>query len=494
MNSPRRAFIMSSIEQYLALIINVTVMATMARLLTPDAIGHAVIALGIGSIALSLREFVTPDFLIQKMEVVQSDIRTSFTVLFMMTTVVAAALLYFSEEIAAFYDAPELSFFLFVMTMSAFADVVAQPIIALLRRDMAFGTLAKIRTLALLVSALTTIVLGSLGVGYISYVWGMLANSLMLALITVAVVPHSIGSICRPSLASWRAVLAFGGFKGASQAVDRIYEAVPQLIIGKAMSMTSAGLYNRANTVCGIPDRIIMSAFYAMAFPTLAASVRDGKDIKQAYLHTLSYLSVLYWPGVLMIAVTADPIVHLVLGPRWDEAILLVRVMSVAAVFWFAVIVTNPLLLALGQNRDAFLSSFLSRSVAATVLCGASTYSVVVVALSQFVSLPAQMLIAIYFAKKHLAFTLVELLSAVWPSVFVTSLSLLGPLVLLMANGGNTDFTMVQFGSSILSAGMGWVLGLVMTRHPFLVEVQLILKTVVGLTSGLRRWFSAAGA
>lgn len=485
---------MSSIEQYLALIINVTVVATMARLLTPDGMGHAVTGIGIGAITLSLREFVTPEFLIQKREIDHHDIRTSFTVLFLVTSLITVGLMALSLEIAAFYDSPELPLFLFLVMMSAFAEVISQPIVAVLRRNMAFGVLANIRTAALLVSALTTIGLGTLGLGYLSYGWAMLASSITLALLTAFVTPFSLSTAFKPSFASWKAVFAFGCFKGASQTVDRIYENVPQLILGKVISMTSVGLYNRANTVCGIPDRIIMSAFYAMAFPALAASVREGENIKQAYLKTLSYLSVLYLPGVLMIAVTADPIVHVVLGPQWEEAILLVRLMALAAVFWFAVIVTNPLLLALDQNRDAFLSSLLSRSAAAIALCSASTYGVLAMVLSQFVSLPVQMLIAVYFAKKHLDFTTAELLAVVYPSLIVTLFSLAGPLVLLAANGANTDIGALQFGLTLLCAGCGWLIGLLIVKHPFLTEVRLITQLIMTASVRVCRRVLTAGA
>ena len=51
MNTARRAFVIASIEQYLALLINVVVVATMARLLTPDAAGHV----GLTETALKLQ-------------------------------------------------------------------------------------------------------------------------------------------------------------------------------------------------------------------------------------------------------------------------------------------------------------------------------------------------------------------------------------------------------------------------------------------------------
>ncbi|RYE64603.1 MAG: hypothetical protein EOO83_00765 [Oxalobacteraceae bacterium] len=490
----RRAFIMSSIEQYVAMTINVAVVAVMARLLTVDGIGHVVTGMGIGAIALSIREFVTPEFLIQRPTIDEKDLQSSFTLLFAITVVVSAGVMALAYPIAQFYDSPELPLFLFVVMISAFAEIISLPVVATMRRNMAFGALANIRTASLLVSASLTILLGYLGVGYMSYAWGMLVGSVALAVLAAFVTPYRLSLICKPSLASWRSIVAFGRFKGASQAIDRIYETVPQLLLGKIISMSSVGLYNRANTVCGIPDRIIMSAFYAMAFPALAASFREGKNIKRAYLDTLSYLSCIYWPGVLLIAVTADPIVQLVLGEQWHDAILLVRLLSLAAVFWFSVIVINPLLLALGENRDAFLASLACRSSATVLLCAASAYGVTAMALSQFVALPLQMLISLAFAKKHLAFTPRELASAIWPSIVVTVFALAGPLMLLAANGWDTDMGLLTFAITLLIAVAGWLPGLVITRHPFLNEVRLIWTSLFKATPWLRRHFPALGA
>jgi O-antigen/teichoic acid export membrane protein len=494
MSTIRRAFVLASVEQYLALVINVTVVATMARLLTPEAVGLAVTATGIVAIALSLREFVTPEFLIQRPEINERDLRTSVTLLFIVTALVAVCVMAAAGPLSLFYSSPDLNVFLLLAILSALAEVISQPIIAVLRREMAFGILANIRTVALMVSAVTTITLAWLGFGYVSYGWGMLASAMTLAALASAVSTHSLASILRPSLASWQEVAAFGRFKGASQAVDRIYESLPQLILGKIVSMSSVGLFNRANTICGIPDRIIMSAFYAMAFPALASSMREGRNIKQSYLGTLSYLSVLYWPGLIMIAITAQPIVHAILGPKWDEAVPIVRILALAAVFWFAVIVTNPLLLALGCNRDAFLSSLISRCLAALAICTASTYGVTAMALSQFISLPIQMLVALYFVRRNLNYGIGDLISALIPSVAVTLFSIACPLAMLAVNGWQSNFSAFEFMTILLLAGIGWLAGLLIVQHPFLAEVKIIAQAALNIVIRARRRFPVLGA
>lgn len=489
----RRAYMMASLEQYFALLINFTVLVIMARILTPGEIGEAVTGLAIAVVAFSAREFVTSEFLIQRGTVDVETLRTALTLQVAVSVMIAAALVALSGLITRFYAAPDLSFFLSLAAVAGVIEALAQPVIALLRREMGFGVLACIRTAVSLTAALFTIMLAALGFGPIAFAWGMLSGSLMLAILAVTCSPFPAAAIFRPGLARWREVLSFGLFKGAALVVERLHETVPQLILGRIASMTSVALYNRSNTLCGIPDRIIMSAFYSMAFPALASRVRDGHDIEKTYLGVLAYLSVLYWPGVVLISLLAPSIVGIVLGPQWTEAVPVVRLLALAAVFWLPVIVTGPLLLALGRNRDAFLASLVSRCLAAGILCAASLHGVMAMALSQFVSLPLQMVVALAFVHRHVRFSLSGLAAALMPSAVVTGFSLVGPVALL-AMPGHQEAGLLVFAGAILLAGGGWLAGLLATRHPFLIELQVLLNAGRDRARRLRRFLVASGA
>ena len=489
----RRAYVMASLEQYLALLINLTVLATMARVLTPGEIGEAVTGLAIGLVAFSAREFVTPEFLIQRQAVDCEALRTSMTLQLAMSAAIAAALVLASGLLGHFYATPDLSFFLLLMALAGLGEAVALPGIALLRRNMTFGTLAGIRTAVSLVTGTTTIALGATGFGPVSFAWGAIAGAITLAILTLTVSPFPLSVLLRPSLAAWREVLDFGMFKGAALVVERLHESVPQLILGRIASMTSVALYNRSNALCGIPDRIIMSAFHSMAFPALAKRVREGHDIEKTYLDVLAYLSVLYWPGVTLVCLLAPSIVGIVLGPQWAEAVPVVRLLALAAVFWLPCIVTGPLLLALGRNRDAFLASLISRCLAAGVLCTASLHGVMAMALGQFVSLPLQMLVALIFVHRCVPYSLRGLVAALVPSAVVTGFSLGGPLLLLGVHG-QREPSLAQFALSLLLAGVGWLIGLCLTRHLFLNELRIVLGAGRSQADRLRRFLAASGA
>ena len=94
---------MATGEQYLRLAINFISIAAISRLLTPTEIGVSVIGTGIVLIALGLREFATSDFLIQRPEITPADVRASFTIVFLLTALIAIAMFWVAPWFARFY-------------------------------------------------------------------------------------------------------------------------------------------------------------------------------------------------------------------------------------------------------------------------------------------------------------------------------------------------------------------------------------------------------
>lgn len=483
MSRVRRAFLMASLEQYLALAVNFIAIAVLARLLTPSEIGLAVVAMGITAAVFSLREFATAEFLIQRTTVEHRDVRTAFTVMMAFTLALGAGIYFIMQPLAAAYHQADLPRFLMLGIIAAFIEVVSQPAIAMLRREMAFGVIARIHTVAAIATAAVTILLAWLGYGYMSYAWGLVASAV--AISTLTFIARPAWDSFRPSLASWRDVASFGRYRGATSVIERAYETIPQLLLGWFMPMSTVAFYNRANAICSIPDRILLSAVFSVAFPAFAVEVREGRGVKRAYLRALSYITVIYWPALMLLVITADTVVRILLGPNWTEVVPLVQVLSLAALAWFPIVPANSLLLATGNNRDAFLSTFVARCAGVVILCSASFYGVMALAASQLVALPLQMIVALHYVRKHIDFEPRELLAEILPSAIVALCSMAGPLGLAAALGWRFDFSIGEFCLVCLLGAVGWAGGLFATRHPFLDEVRSLLQAAGSRTGGL---------
>ena len=485
----RRALAMAASEQYLRMAIGFGSIAAISRLLTPTEIGVSVIGTGIVLIALGLREFATSDFLIRCEQVAPGDVRSSFTVLFLLTALITSAMFALAPWLGSFYGEEKLTAFLRVGAIAGLIEALSLPITGLLRRDMAFGKLAFINTSSVMVNALTTVLLAVLGFSYMSIAWSMVAAAVTTTGLSFYF--HRHPGILRPALTCWRAILAFGGYNGVSFLINRVYEGLPQLILGYMLPHAAAGLYNRANVTAGIPDKIVLTSVLAVAFPALAAEVRKGRAIKEPYLRALALITVLYWPSLVLLALLAQPVVLLLLGPQWPAVIPLLQVIAIAALAWFPVVLTSPVLLALGATRDRMLADLVGRSGAAIVLCssaifGIAHFGVMAMAASQLISLPFQMVVALWFVRRHVPFRWLEIPAALWKSAVVTATSAAGPICVVAFPTFSFDLSIAATLLAVAFAAAGWLIGVFVTRHPAALELRQAAEAI-GITTLVRR-------
>ena len=471
MTGVRRAFLMNTAERYSVLAVQFLIITVVSRLLTPAEIGISVVGSGIMTMALSLREFATSEFLVQRKEVTRDDVRTSFTVLLLLNLLISGGLFVLTPWVAGFYGEDALARFLHVTIAACLIETVVLPVTALLRRNMAFGTLATINAAAAIVGALVSVTLAALGFSYMSFAWALLASSTTTTVLSLCFRPDFW--IFRPSLRAWRSALAFGGFNGATIVLTRVYDALPQLVLGRFLPLATVGLYNRAVMICGIADRVILSGVFSVAYPAFAGEVRKGSNLKDAYLQGLGYITVLYWPAFVVLGLLAQPIVTLLLGDQWLDIVPLVRIISAASVFWFPVILTYPVLVSLGAIRDNLMAKLVSVVVCGPILCLASMFGLVAMALSQFLTLPFQMIVALWFVRRHVPFQWKEIPAAIGRSAAVTVFSAIGPAGVI-ASARTFD---ISIGAALFAGGLaalGWGAGLLVTHHPFAKEIRTV--------------------
>jgi O-antigen/teichoic acid export membrane protein len=476
----RRALVMAAGEQYFRLAIQFASIVIVSRLLTPAEIGISVIGMGIMAIAIGLREFATSDFLIQRPDVSQDDIRTSFTLLFLLTALISGALFVGAPWLGGFYGEDGLADFLRVVAVGALIEALALPIRGVLRRDMAFGTLALINTTAALVMVVTTILLALTGFSFMSTAWATLAAAATTALLSFHLGPNLSGF--RPTLKSWRSVLSFGGYNGASYVIGQAYETLPQLVLGTLLPPSSVGLYNRAVMVSKIPQMVFLTSVFTVAFPALAAEIRRGGRLKEPYLRAVGYITAVYWPAIALVVVLAHPLVSLLLGHQWLAVIPLLQIVALAYLAWFPDPLTTPVLLAVGANRDRAMVLFVGRSVSLIALCFAASLGVMAMAASQLVIIPYMMAVALYYVRRHIAFEWRELGAALWKSLLVTGLTVTGPIGVIALSEAGFDLSVAATALAVLLAAVGWLGGILLTRHPILVEFRKVGYALVEAT------------
>lgn len=470
MSSIRRALALTTIDRYVMLVFNFGTIAIVSRLLTPQEIGFSYIGTAITGLALVVREFATANFLIQKPDLSVEDVKTSFTILLGVSLIMVLGLVVSSPWIASIYHEPALSTYLRIASIAMLCEAFSGQVVALLKRDLAFGRTLRINVAVTITQAVTTVVLAAWGFSYMSFAFAWLLSAAVGVVLSVIYRP-AFGSWSF-SLAKWRDVLGFGVYNGLGTFVVRIYESTPYLLLGRLISPNAVGILGRAQNVCMVPEKMFLGGLLSLAFPAFSAQVREGRDLKPMFLHAVTLITGVQWPALVTLALLADPAVHILLGSQWSSAVPIVQIIALAFLFAFYADFPSALLNSLGQFRENLWRAAIAYPISAVIMMCAAYFGLYAIALSMLIVMPLQSYVAVYYLRRHIAFSWADLWKAVQQSALVSVTTAAGPLLVAAVLGGRFDFGPFATVFAVAGAGIGWLSGLWLMGHPLLPEIM----------------------
>jgi O-antigen/teichoic acid export membrane protein len=465
----RRSVIYSFINRYTVTAINIVMTAVLSRLLTPNEIG--VFILGAAAVALieTVRDFGVSSYIIQEPQISPLGIRTTFTILLVTSATFAAIVFFAAMPLAEFYGDGRVASVLRITAFGFLAGPFAGPNMALLKRDMLFAAIAKIEIAGAVVNSVVAVGLALAGDGYLSLAWASVTSSVTIAVGAMAVHPRLW--MFRPSLAEWRKVASFGGYSSATGFVNILFQTLPQLILGRLLSLDAVAAFSRATAICQLPDRMFLAVFQPLMLPAIAAEARNGNNLKQLYLRSAGNLAVVVWPALICMACLAELIVRLLLGSKWLDVIPLVRWISIASLFMFPAILTYPLLVSLGRIRDTLVSSLISLPTSMVIICLAAVWGgIIAVAASLILTNLIVLFVAVAFIQRYVALTWTEFARALSKSALVTLCTACVPLLALAIGG--SDLSIVSAMAVAIAAVLVWLVALQATEHSLFDELR----------------------
>ncbi|MFZ2099317.1 MAG: oligosaccharide flippase family protein, partial [Oricola sp.] len=418
--------------------------------------------------------------LIQKPDLTPEDIRAAFSVILILTLIVALALAVSSAPLARLFEEPGLERYLKVISCCILVDTFSTYVISLLRRDMAFGKVAILNTTLAVTSAVVTVTLALYGFSYMSFAFGWLVASVVASTMAIWFRPHFW--MYKPSLRHARAMIRFGGYNGGSYLLFMMAENLPYALLGKIVSLEAAAIYNRALTISQIPEKVLIGGAVPVVLPAFASEAREGRSVKKAYLHGLEIITVLQWPALLVLAVLASPVVGLVLGAQWQHAIPIVRIFAIASLFSFSFALNDPALMAVGAVRDVFIRALITFPVVTTVITLAALFGgLEMTAWSLMLVIPFRAFISLKIACRRLAVSWGEIAMATWRSMVVAIAAVTPPLLIAISVETPFDFSIGQTVVAVGVAAAGWIAGLWITKHPMrdeLLNAVAFMRTI----------------
>jgi O-antigen/teichoic acid export membrane protein len=480
MNSVQRSIFFSALERYASLLLFFVSIGILSRLLTPKEFGVYAVVLAITSVfSASSQEFGGANYLIQKTSLSEGNIRTAFTITFVLSVAIGFLLYLLGGVLGSTLGADGLEIGIAVAVLNFAITPFSVTIIALYRRDMQFGVVAASNLACNFTMVVVSIALAKMGYSYLAPIWGMIAGSVVQT--AYLIVTRRDLRIFRPSLEDYPEVVRFGLYSSGVVLINVFYSSAPQLFLARMLDFTAVGLYSRAGNLTQVFDRLVTQVISPVIMPAICGQTSAGADLKRIYLHAISLLTVMHWPFLIFMAVMAKPIILVWLGPSWLEVVPLIRLLCIAQLSLFAACLTYPVLVAAGSVRDTLLSSLISLPPSLLIIFAASFFGVEAVAASALLTLPFQAAVAIYYVGRHLDLRLADFVQATQKSGMVALCScvtvaicaslveqgLIGPVVGIFVACG--------------TAAAVWLAAVFAVQHPLLPELKAPVSRVLSI-------------
>jgi O-antigen/teichoic acid export membrane protein len=487
MNKVHWSILFNGMERYGSACFFLVSTAILSRLLTPPEFGIYTVVTALTALGTScFQEFGGAGYLIQKPALSEQDVKTAFTMTLCIAICFAGAFYGTRDAVAWLFSLQPLTQGIAISSVNFLLVPFSGTLSALLRREMAFGVLARCGLASNFVTAAAAVAFTASGYSFMGPLLGAVMGHA--ALVGMLIARSRQFRFFYPSLRGYRDVLGFGAYSSAVALINIFYQWSPQLILARILDLTAVGLYGRAVTATQLFDKIFLGVLSPVIMPAISEQTRAGADLRRLYLDAVRLLTAVQWPFLIFMTLMAEPIVRLWFGPGWLEIVPLVRMICLASLSLFAACLTYPVLVAIGRVRDSLLSSLISVPPSLLVIFIASFFGVQAVAASAFLTLPFQAGVALYFIGRHLKVSWVDLIRATLKSGIVTACSATGAMVTVASHG--FTFTIPPFG--LLGAGVasacGWYVGLLITKHPLLAQFHIV---VTGITISASRMIRA---
>jgi O-antigen/teichoic acid export membrane protein len=307
----------------------------LVRLLEPADFGIVAMAYSIIAIPQLMTTFGFDIVLIQDQSADRRKYDTAWTFNALFGLGIAIAVLIVAVPAARFYDEPRL--------VEVFAILAAVSLLQGLQniglvdfrkhlqfqKEFAFGFIEK------LIGFAVTVALAFALRSYYALVFGALMSAL--AALGLSYLMHPFRP--RPSFAAAAEIFTFSRWLFLNNLAYFVRFRGMDLIVGKLAGATGLGLFSVAYQIANLPTSEFVSSINRALMPGLARISAEPERVRSGFVRAAAVIALVSLPAGFGVAVTADPLVRVVLGSKWIDAIPLVGIL---AVFGALISVASP--------------------------------------------------------------------------------------------------------------------------------------------------------
>lgn len=304
--------------------------------------------------------------LIRKQDRTEEDNNTMFYFNFVTALFFYALLWMGAPYIADFYNTPILKQVARVSGLILVIPTLAGVHGAILTAKIDFKTQSIYGLTSALLSSCVGLWLAYRGYG----VWALVTQQLVAS--SLSVIFMYIAVKWRPRLMfswkSFREMFGYGSKLLVTSLVDKTYDNLSTIIIGKVYAPTQLGYFSKATTFSDLPSKTVTGVLFNVYFPVLCSLQHDMEQLRKYFRAFLLLTCYIVFPAMIGLMAVADPLIRVMLTDKWADMIPFMRILCCGAIWTPIAWYNNGLLKVSGHSDYVLILEIVKKAIGVTVL------------------------------------------------------------------------------------------------------------------------------
>ena len=298
--------------------------AVMARLLSKAELGIFALLNSFMNFGNMMGDGGMGDALIQRKQFDKQHINAAFFSSVGLAVIIYAIIFLISPWAANFYEAPELTSSLRIFSIIFLFAAMYSASFAVLQKKFAFKKIFIADGVMLLLSNILGIGLAYYKFGLMSLVYSQLFyfGAEMLLLLFYAPIPLKLGF----TKTHFKDLIGYSTGLTLIRFNTYIVNFGIILEVGKLVKAVTLGVFDRSFRIMNIPQRFLYDMVQRVMMPAMVRKTDTAKGTYKSFSRTLSFVTSLLLPLTVFLIIFSKPVVLILLGKRWLDAVLMLQI------------------------------------------------------------------------------------------------------------------------------------------------------------------------
>lgn len=351
----------TALAKYSGVIISLVVAGILARLLSPDDFGVVAIATVIIAFFNIFTDMGVSPAIVQHKSLGKEELSDIFS--FTVWTGIGISVLFFAASwlIADYYESEILRTLCQLLSVNLFFASATIVPGAMFYRNKEFKFIA-IRSFIIQIAGGAGAVTAALcGAGLYALIINPIVSSILIFAISYQRYPQRLRFTL--GLGAIRKIFSYSAYQFLFNVINYFSRNLDKLLIGKYMSMSDLGYYEKSYRLMMLPLQNITQVITPVMHPIFSDFQDDREKLMTSYERIVRFLSFIGLPLSVLLFFTAEEVTLIIFGDQWLPSVPVFRILALSVGIQIILSSSGSIFQAAGDTRSLFVCGLFSSAL-----------------------------------------------------------------------------------------------------------------------------------